>query len=332
MRILGIETSCDETAIAIVSGHDDTLTVEESFVFSQVDIHEAFGGVVPEVAARHHLIKLGSMLAKHVPKDGKGIDAIAVTAGPGLAPALRIGVETAKTLAWMWNKPLVPVSHLEGHIYANWIGDAVPELPALCLIVSGGHTELIVMKNHGEFERIGETLDDAAGEAFDKVAQMLGLGYPGGPKIEKLAADGKNDAFDFPRGLMDREDFDFSFSGLKTSVMYKLRELESAPAADIAASFQEAVVDALITKTKMAANEIKPASILLAGGVAANKVLRGRLEMLGKELQIPVFVPPFAYSLDNAAMIAAAGCFRARDEKNVANPLTVVADPNLDFA
>ena len=359
MKVLGIETSCDETAIAIVSGEGERLSVDQSFVFSQIDTHEAFGGVVPEVAARLHLEKLLPMLATHVSNDGSGIDAVAVTAGPGLAPALRTGVETAKTLAWLWNKPLVPVSHLEGHIYANWLQDAVPTLPALCLIVSGGHTELIVMRAHGEFERIGETLDDAAGEAFDKVAQMLGLGYPGGPKVEALAKEGDKKAFDFPRGLLERDDFDFSFSGIKTSVLYTLRRFSPLAKgglkggqgsvekrevttpnpslkrrgidADVAASFQEAVVDALITKTKRAAESVLPASLLLAGGVAANSELRNRFEALGASLGIPVFVPPFKYSLDNAAMIAAAGCFRAQDAKNFADPLTLEANSNLDF-
>lgn len=345
MRILGIETSCDETAISLLSGEGDRLEVEESIVFSQIETHEEFGGVVPEVAARLHLEKLLPMLAKHIDKDGKDIDAIAVTAGPGLAPALRTGVETAKTLAWLWEKPLIPVSHMEGHVYANWLGDArtskraesLPGLPALCLIVSGGHTELVVMKGHGEFERIGETLDDAAGEAFDKVAKMIGLPYPGGPHVAKLAEDGNKEAFDFPRGLLDRPDFDFSFSGLKTSVLYTLRKNEEkleddSFRADIAASFQEAAVDVLVRKTMRAAKKVKPASILLAGGVAANIELRERLISVAKEEDIEVHVPALAYAMDNAAMIAAAGYFRALEKKNEVNPLELQANSNLDFA
>ena len=333
MKILAIETSCDETAISLVSGENDHLTVDENIVFSQIDVHEEFGGVVPEVAARMHLEKLVPMLANHVPNNGEGIDAIAVTSGPGLAPALRTGVEVAKTLAWIWEKPLVPVSHLEGHIYANWLGrEEVPEFPALCLIVSGGHTELIVMKDHGVFERIGETLDDAAGEAFDKVANMLELGYPGGPWIARVAEKGDPEAFGFPRGLLDRPDYNFSFSGVKTSVLYTLRKLgDDVIAADVAASFQEAVVDVLVRKTLRAAKAIQPKSIILAGGVAANVSLRARLQEAAQGLGVPVFVPPMEYSTDNAAMIAGAGYFRAQKKENIVDPLTLKANPNLDF-
>jgi N6-L-threonylcarbamoyladenine synthase len=334
MRILGIETSCDETAIAVVQGNGDVLQVEQNIVSSQIKTHEKYGGVVPEVAARMHLKKIIPMIREELPKNGEEIDAIAVTAGPGLSPALRTGVEVAKTLAWSWGKPLIGVSHLEGHIYTNWLGDEIPQFPALCLIVSGGHTELILMKNHGEFKRIGETLDDAAGEAFDKVAKMLGLSYPGGPHIQKLAEEGNSEAFDFPRGLLDRPNLDFSFSGIKTSVLYTLRENQERLddeefRANIAASFQEAVVDVLVRKTKRAADKYKPASVLLAGGVAANSVLRERLDEYITD--IPVFVPPMKYATDNAAMIAAAGYFRSQDQKNFIDPLLLKANPNLDF-
>ena len=196
MRILAIETSCDETALAMVEGEGDSVSVASSIVRSQIDIHQAYGGVVPEVAAREHLEMMLPMLTRSARPDGEGIDAIAVTYGPGLAPALRIGVETAKALAYAWKKPLVPVCHLEGHIYASWIG-RTPAFPVLALIVSGGHTELVLMKNHGEFERLGETLDDAAGEAFDKVAKMLGLPYPGGPAVDRLAQTGIRMCFRF---------------------------------------------------------------------------------------------------------------------------------------
>ena len=339
MRILGIETSCDETAIALVDGVDESVSVLSSTVLSQIQEHAQYGGVVPEVAARKHLEAIFPMLSHELPHDGEGIDVIAVTAGPGLAPALRTGVEVAKTLAWIWKKPLVPVSHLEGHIYAAWF-TGQPVFPALCLLVSGGHTEFIFMKGHGRFERIGETYDDAAGEAFDKVAKMLKLGYPGGPAIAKLAEQGNKQAFDFPRGLLDRPTLDFSFSGIKTSVLYTLRKLEtdvgagfSLPVkADIAASFQEAVVDVLAKKTRRAILQTKPASLVLAGGVSANKELRLRLEEVAEDLRIPFHVPPFEYSMDNAAMIAAAGYFRGREEKNWRNPVTVEADPNLEIA
>lgn len=342
MRILGIETSCDETAVSVVEGEGENLKVVSSYVRSQIDIHEVYGGVVPEVAAREHLQMLFPMLHKAVSPTGEDIDAIAVTTGPGLAPALRVGAEAAKALAYAWGKPIVPICHLEGHIYAAWLNGGstqgstpTPHFPALCLIVSGGHTELVLMKGHGEFERLGETLDDAAGEAFDKVAKMLGLGYPGGPKVAQLAMDGNAKAFDFPRAMLDSKNLNFSFSGLKTSVLYTLREKEAQIdnhqfRADIAASFQEAVVDVLAKKTAMAIKKHKPASLILAGGVAANIALRDRLTELAKETDIALFLPPFEYSLDNAAMIAAAGYFRAKAGK-FADPLLVKVDPNMDI-
>lgn len=337
MHILGIESSCDETAIALLHGEGDRVRLLSSVVRSQIDIHEVFGGVVPEVAAREHLEVIAPMLHKHLIKDGSTIDAIAVTAGPGLAPALRVGVETAKALAWAWNKPLVPICHLEGHIYASWLGEGeTPIFPALALVVSGGHTELVLMKDHGVFERLGETLDDAAGEAFDKVAKMLGLPYPGGPQIDALALKGDPKAFNFPRALLDRDDFAFSFAGVKTAVLYALRKQDDQLGdeqfrADVAASFQAAVIDALLVKTSRAIKKTAPASVILAGGVAANVELRKRLNDVCQELDVPLFVPLFAYSLDNAAMIAAAGYFRAREGKFV-DPLTLLVDPNMDIA
>lgn len=330
MLILGIETSCDETALALLHAEDgaegERLTVLQNLVYSQVAEHEQYGGVVPEMAARLHLEKMSQML-RELKIDGKpvafeDIDLIAVTSGPGLAPALRVGVEAAKALAWQLEIPLVPVSHMEGHIYANWIhggeGDVIePEFPVLALLVSGGHTELVVMKEHGKFERIGETIDDAAGEAFDKVAHMLELPYPGGPQISKLAEQGNIEAFKFPRGLMDRDGYDFSFSGLKTSVLYTLREHEEKLSqedfrADIAASFQEAVVDVLTKKTKRAITDHGPQTLVVAGGVSANKVLRARMEDLALKTHVKLMVPEFAYTMDNAAMIAAAGFFRRK--------------------
>lgn len=364
MRVLAIESSCDETAVAVIEGEGENVRAVASFVRSQIDIHQAYGGVVPEVAAREHLEYLFPMLKEAgVSKDS--IDVIAVTAGPGLAPALRVGVEAGKTLAWAWGKPLVPVCHLEGHIYASWLLETpdfrlqtpdtrfqtpdsrhqIPEFPALALIVSGGHTELVLMKAHGEFVRLGETIDDAAGEAFDKVAKMLGLPYPGGPEVEKLAVNGNPTVFDFPRAMLDARHspiyggggggLDFSFAGVKTSVLYTLRKHEDELCktqfrADIAASFQEAVVDVLCRKTAKAISGHNPASVILAGGVAANKALRTRLQELGTTLGVPVFVPPFKYSLDNAAMIGVAGYFRARAGQ-FANPMQVVANPNMDI-
>ncbi|MFH1611154.1 MAG: tRNA (adenosine(37)-N6)-threonylcarbamoyltransferase complex transferase subunit TsaD [Patescibacteria group bacterium] len=346
MRILGIESSCDETAIALVTGRGNQLKVENSTVLSQIQTHQQYGGVVPEVAAREHLSAIFPMLERELPFNGQGIDVIAVTSGPGLAPALRVGVEVAKTLAWSWGVPLIPICHMEGHIYASWLPCAkrlfsffpqrVPQFPALSLIVSGGHTELVIMNNHGKFERIGETLDDAAGEAFDKVAKMLGLQYPGGPNIAKLAVGGNKTAFNFPRGMIERDDFTFSFSGIKTSVLYTLRKNEDKLndpkfRSDVAASFQEAVVDALVQKSMKAIEKYKPRSFILAGGVAANIELRNRIIKEGERRRTRVFVPPFSYSVDNAAMIAAAGYFRAQDPKNFVDPVDLVADSNMDI-
>jgi N6-L-threonylcarbamoyladenine synthase len=335
MRILAIETSCDETSIAIVEEHKGILHVPTSFVRSQIDIHQAYGGVVPEVGAREHLEMIAPMLERAVRADGEGIDAIAVTSGPGLAPALRVGVETAKALAWAWKKPLVSVCHLEGHIYANWIGETVPTFPVLALIVSGGHTELILMRDHGIFERLGETLDDAAGEAFDKVARMLGLPYPGGPAVAALAEGGRGDAIAFPRALLQKDDATFSFSGLKTAVLYELRKHEhqlqnEQYRADIAASFQEAVVDVLVQKTMRAVGKYSPTSIVLAGGVAANLALRSRLREAAQSVAIPLYLPEFKYSLDNAAMIGAAGYYRFLRGVTT-DPRTLVVDPNMDI-
>lgn len=356
MRILGIESSCDETAIALLKGEGERLLVESSLVLSQVQIHAEFGGVVPEVAARQHLKAIFPLLRSKVPVNGAGIDAIAVTQGPGLAPALRTGVEVAKTLAWSWKKPLLGVSHMEGHIYASWLQDSMedggrrtesedtsstsdlrtPHFPVLCLVVSGGHTELVLMKGHGEYERLGETLDDAAGEAFDKTAKMLGLSYPGGPAIQELAKGGDAKAFDFPRGLLNRPDLNFSFSGLKTSVLYTLRKQENwlndpVFRANIAASLQEAIVDVLVRKTMRAVKQIKPASLMVVGGVSANLALRERLASAAAEHHLHFALPPLKYSLDNAAMIAAAGYFRAQSEVNFVDPLMLAADPNLDI-
>ncbi len=334
MRILAIETSCDETAVAVVVGDGDNVVVESSLVRSQIDIHQVYGGVVPEVAAREHLEMIMPMLMRSVRHDGEGIDAIAVTYGPGLAPALRVGVEAAKALAYAWNKPLVPVCHLEGHIYASWLS-ATPQFPVLALVVSGKHTELVLMKDHGIFALLGETLDDASGESFDKVARMLGLPYPGGPAIDRLAEKGDSRAFAFPRAMLDRDDFMFSFSGVKTSVLYELRKNEAKMndegfRSDIAASFQEAIVDVLVQKTMRAAGKYSPKSIVLAGGVAANVELRSRLTDTAKAVNIPVYLPDFQYSLDNAAMIGVAGYYRASRAISV-DPIMLVADPNLDI-
>ncbi len=334
MKVLGIETSCDETAISVVEGESDSVRVIFSDVFSQIEVHAKYGGVIPEQAARLHLEKLAVMLRARGVELAE-IDGIAVTAGPGLSPALRVGVEMAKALAYVTGKPLVGVSHMEGHIYANWIEKEAPAFPVLALLVSGGHTELVLMCGHGDYERLGETLDDAVGEAFDKVASMLSLPYPGGPQVAKLAENGNDQAFEFPRGLLDREGYDFSFSGLKTAVLYTLREHDKELAdetfrANIAASFQTAVVDTLIEKTRRAIESYDPKTVVIAGGVSANLLLREKMAELVESYGKAFVMPEFKYSLDNAGMIATAGYFHLRTgEKH--DPLTLTANPNLDL-
>ncbi len=337
--ILAIETSCDETAISCISGEGERVVVHKEFVRSQVEIHAAFGGVVPDVAAREHVALLMAML-RDVAEDTSlpHWDALAVTAGPGLAPALRVGVAAAKGFAEARNLPIVPVCHLEGHIYASWLqeGGETPSFPALALIVSGGHTEIILMRGHGDFVRIGETVDDAAGESYDKVATMLGLGYPGGPKIDALARVGNPQAYAFPRPMEKSGDAMMSFSGIKTSVLYTLREItdagnmNDAVVADIAASFQEAVVDILVKKMRKALRDYRPSSVILAGGVAANSELRQRMRKMSEEEGCAFFMPTLRYAMDNATMIAIAGYFRllsggARD------PGLVAVNPQQDI-
>ncbi len=334
MRIFGIETSCDETAMAIVEGKGDRVKVKANIVASQMKLHEKYGGVVPEVAARKHVETIMPMLAEIVPRNGKGIDAVAVTYGPGLVPALRVGVELARTLSILWGKPLVAVNHLEGHIYSNWLTPKrhPVSFPALVLIVSGKHTEIALMKGYGKYELLGETRDDAAGEAFDKVARILGLPYPGGPAISRLAKEGNGTRFDLPRPMIDSHDFDFSFSGLKTAVLYAWREVREKRelAADMAASFQEAAVGVLVGKMTKAIALTKPKTVLLAGGVAANEHLRMKLgKAIKKQFpRVRFVVPELKYTGDNAAMIAAAGYFHARKDDFV-DPMALEANPHL---
>lgn len=328
MRILGIESSCDETAIAIVFGNGDDLVIEKSLIASQAALHAKYGGVVPEVAAREHIDAIFPLLiASGIPRDGSGIDAIAVTSGPGLVPALRVGVELAKTLAWAWKKPLVGVNHLEGHLYSTF---KAIEFPALALLVSGGHTEIVLMKDHGVYERVGATRDDAAGEAFDKVAKLFGLGYPGGPAVSKMAELGDPTSIAFPRPMMESNDFDFSFSGLKTAVAVRRRENPDDRVEDVCASFQAAVVDVLVAKTMRAAEKFQPKCLILAGGVSANRALRASLEAQAKACGYPILFPDLALTGDNAAMIAAAGYYHAMRGDDC-DPLTLVADPNMEL-
>ena len=277
MKILGIESSCDETAAAVV---EDGSKIISNVIASQIDIHSRYGGVVPEVASRQHVLSITPVIEEAMAGSETSwgdISAIAVTYGPGLAGSLLVGVNMAKTLSWAYGLPLVGVNHMEGHIYANWLNDNEPLFPLVCLIVSGGHTDLMLMRGHGDYVRLGSTRDDAAGEAFDKVGRVLQVGYPGGPAIEKAAAEGNSSIYQLPRSWL-KESFDFSFSGLKTATMRLFNSLETPrPVADIAAGFQDAVVDVLVTKTIDAAKKYRVGQILLAGGVAANGHLKRRM-------------------------------------------------------
>ncbi len=330
--ILGIETSCDETAASVVVDGKEVLS---NIISSQVDIHRKFGGVVPEVASRKHMENINMIIDEALGQAGLGlseIDGVAVTYGPGLVGALLVGLSTAKALAYALDKPLIAVNHIEGHIYANFIVDPNLRFPLICLVVSGGHTDLVFMPGHGRYEHLGGTRDDAAGEAFDKVARFLKLGYPGGPAIEKLSFDGDPDAVNLPRAYLEKGSYDFSFSGLKTAVLNyhsKQSKNDGRSLNDLAASFQQAVVDVLVDKTVDAAEEHRVETVLLAGGVAANLRLRKSLgdRIMGKGLDFSV--PPLALCTDNAAMIACAGGYRyARGDFA---PLTLNAYPRLNL-
>lgn len=340
-RVLGIETSCDETAAAIVEYNRGRFVVRSNVVYSQVKTHAKTGGVVPEVAAREHCVKITPVIDRTVRaadvRRGE-VDAIAVTAGPGLITALTVGVEAGRTLAYLWNKPLIPVNHIEAHVASNWLSNQPINFPALCLVVSGGHTELLLMKNRGRYRCIGRTLDDAAGEAFDKVAKLLELGYPGGPRISELAQKGNPTRYTFPRPMLASADLNFSFAGIKTAVLYLVHGIPGGKQqqrpirkADVAASFQRAVVDVLTAKTVTAAKRFRCRSVLLAGGVAANSELRRQLETeVRRHLpRASYHQPALAYCTDNAAMIAARGAFSFAIKKHW--PWEAVqADPNWE--
>jgi N6-L-threonylcarbamoyladenine synthase len=325
-RILGIESSCDETAAAVV---EDGRCVLSNVVATQEELHAKYGGVFPEVASRQHIKTIYTVVDEalaqaHLSLDD--IDAIAVTQGPGLPGSLVVGLNLAKGLALGSGKPLVGVHHLEGHLYSGWLDSSEegeemgpePQFPLLALLVSGGHTELVLMTDHLTYQRLGGTLDDAAGEAFDKISRLLGLGYPGGPRIQEAAQEGDPNAFKFPRAWLENT-WDFSFSGLKTAVLHQVRKLRDQlgedendesvelPVADLAASFQMAVVDVLVTKARFAAQEFGAQELLVAGGVSANQLLR---ELITKDTPGMVHVPALQYCTDNAAMIAAAGYYR----------------------
>ncbi|MEA3076724.1 MAG: tRNA N6-adenosine threonylcarbamoyltransferase [Actinomycetota bacterium] len=324
--VLGIETSCDETAAAVVEAGKD---VRSSVVSSQIDLHARFGGVVPEIASRAHVDLLTPVVAEALVLagvDGPEVAAVAATVGPGLIGSLLVGVSHAKALSLVWGVPFVGVNHLEGHLYAAFLEEPDLELPAVVLLVSGGHTMLVLMEAPGRYRLLGQTIDDAAGEAFDKVARYLGLGYPGGPAIDGLAPEGDLSAIAFPRGLKD-EGYDFSFSGLKTSVITYVRKHPDVEIADVAASFQEAVVDVLVTKARAAARETGAKALCLAGGVAANSSLRERTLDACIADGLRAYLPSRAMCTDNAAMIAAAGWWRLQSDGPTG--LDAGADPNL---
>jgi N6-L-threonylcarbamoyladenine synthase len=328
MRILGIETSCDETAASIV---EDGSRIISNVVASQIDIHARYGGVVPEVASRQHVLTVLPVVNQAMTGIAwQDIDAIAVTFGPGLAGSLLVGVNIAKAVAFAKKLPLIGINHLEAHVYANWL-DSSPdgekekvEFPCLCLIVSGGHSDLILMKAHGQFEKIGRTRDDAAGEAFDKAARILGLGYPGGPAIEQASRSGVA-SLSLPRAWL-RDGHDFSFSGLKTALWHLVHQGEGFSVADAAASFQLAVVDVLVGKTIDAAKQLRVKQILLSGGVAANKTLTRRFLTSSP---VSVLIPPPYLCTDNAAMIAACGYYHLQRGETSDYDLDVVPSLTL---
>lgn len=329
--IMGIETSCDETAVAIVKNGREILA---NVVASQIESHKRFGGVVPEIASRHHVEQITLVLEEALAQadvDIKDLDAIAVTEGPGLVGALLIGVNSAKALAFANGIPLVGVHHIAGHIYANRLVSEM-KFPLLSLVVSGGHTELVYMKEHGHFEVIGETRDDAAGEAYDKVARTLNLPYPGGPHIDRLAHEGKA-TIDLPRAWLEEGSYDFSFSGLKSAVINVVHNTqqrgEEIVPEELAASFQESVIDVLVTKTKKAVKEYGVKQLLLAGGVAANKGLRETLSTEFADSDVEIVIPPLSLCTDNAAMIAAAGSVMF--EKGQRASLTLNGNPGLEI-
>lgn len=332
MRILALETSCDETAAAVIENGTQVIS---NVVASQIEIHRRFGGVVPEVASRQHILAIVPVIEGALGAAGVGwgqIDAVAATRGPGLAGALLVGVNAAKSVAWARGIPLVGVNHIEAHIYGNWLHDPdapsteQPEFPLLALIVSGGHTELILMRGHGQYERLGRTLDDAAGEAFDKAARILGLAYPGGPAVQEAAKQATGRTIELPRAEL-KGTYNFSFSGLKTALLRSSREGQAPDVPVLAHAFQESVVDILVRKTVTALEHTGAPGVVVAGGVAANTRLRERMT---QELGASVRFPRLEYCTDNAAMIGAAGYFRL--QRHDPDGLDMDVDPNLDLA
>lgn len=322
MKILGIETSCDETAAAVVK---KGVKILSQTVASSIELHQKTGGIIPEVAAREQIKCILPVIENTLNK--QKIDALAVTVGPGLIGSLLVGVETAKTLAYTWQKPIIPVNHLQAHLYANWLENKKPLFPALGLVVSGGHTDLVLMKDHGKIKWLGGTRDDAAGECFDKTARVLDLHYPGGPEIAKLAKKGNPQAYDLPRPMIEQKNFDFSFSGLKTAVINLVKKEKEINQADLAASIQQTIVEVLVAKTFKAAQKYQVKSVLIAGGVAANQQLRQEMETRLAVLNTKLFIPPPKLCTDNATYIAACAFFNFK-------PLSwqkIQADPSLNI-
>jgi len=361
MRILGIESSCDDTSVALLDCSDKGCFILSEKTASQIDVHKKYGGVVPEIAGRMHAEKIVPLIEAVLENQPKP-DAVAVTSGPGLITGLLVGVEAARTLSYITDLPLVSTNHIEGHIYSTQIknydtvilnrvkdpsrsdkrdSSSAPQndktdlqFPALCLVVSGGHTELIIMKDHGKYKLLGATIHDAAGECFDKGAKLIGLPYPGGPQISKLALTGNTEAIKFPRPMLNSKDYNFSFSGLKTSALYWLRDnKESLNINDFCASFEQAIIDVLVAKTMTAAAEYKPKTIILCGGVSANKKLRETLqsEITANFPNTRFQLPELKYSMDNGAMIAVAGYHHAK-QKDFTSWKKIKADPNWKLA
>jgi len=333
MKVLGIETSCDETAVAVVEDG----RVLSNVIATQVDLHRRFGGVVPEVASRAHVEALNPLLDEALERAGarfRDLDGVAVTVGPGLVGALLVGIAAAKALAFGLGVPLVGVNHLEGHIWANFLEHGAAEPPYVCLVVSGGHTMLVHMTDEHSYRILGQTVDDAAGEAFDKIARFIGLGFPGGPALDAAARDGDPNAIAFPRSMEGSGDYAFSLSGLKTAVLRWVKAERAAgrdiDVGDLAASFQEAIVDVQVSKTLRAAGEMGVGTVLLGGGVVANSRLRERMTSAGEEAGVRVLFPSPALCTDNGAMIAAAGASRLR--RGETTPLGVAADPALELS
>ncbi len=331
MRILGIESSCDDTSVALIEAKKNGFVVLSQKTASQIEVHKKYGGVVPEVAGRMHAENILPVL-EEVMKDEERPDVIAVTSGPGLITGLLVGVETAKGLSDLWDIPLVSVNHISGHIHSVQLESKNHEIkfPALCLVVSGGHTELLLMKDHDDFKLLGKTRDDAAGETFDKIGKLIGFDYPGGAKISQTAEGGNTKAINFPRPMIN-EGYEFSFAGLKTSALYWLRDNPNYDKKDFCASFEQAIIDVLVTKTIRATKEYKPKTVILSGGVSANKKLREELEKELKKIGSKLMAPNLKYSMDNAAMIAVAGYYKAI-KKDFTDWKDIEADPNWRLA